>query len=304
MTALDIFTYSGQQVRTVLVDGEPWFFAGDVARILGYRDTHNLTRRLDDDDKGTHSVSTPGGTQSLITISEAGMFDAILRSDIEGARKFKRWLTHEVLPEIRRTGSYSAAPEIDLTSPTGILALAEKFTETARALVAVTARAEVAEQFKEAIELNDGITPRDFHKKYLPGVTETEFNAALYRHRLLIDQTGQRGRNAKGKIINGKQHRHPTYQGKAFFYLHSELDRDKIRRENVRVIPGAPELLLVKWCTARGLTNDSRSIRDAVEASVQGNDRSYDGSENLAGFLDTTEGVARVASFEPGIGYV
>jgi len=257
MTALEVFTYSDQPVRTVLVDGEPWFFAGDVARILGYRDTHNLTRRLDDDDKGTHSVSTPGGTQSLITISEAGMFDAILRSDIEGARNFKRWLTHDVLPEIRRTGAYSVAPAIDISSPAGILALAEKFTETARALVAVTVRAEIAEEFKEAIELNDGITPREFHKKYLPEISETEFNAALYRHRLLIDQTGQRGRNAQGRLVNGKQHRQPTYLGKAFFYLHSELDRDKIRREHVRVIPGEPELLLLKWCTARGLTESA-----------------------------------------------
>lgn len=122
MTTLQHFEYSGQAVRTVQgEDGEPWFVAGDVAKILGYRDAYNMVRRLDMDDKGTHSASTPGGTQTIATISEAGLYVAILGSQVPGAKAFKRWVTHEVVPAIRKTGSYSMAP-----APTGpeLLALA------------------------------------------------------------------------------------------------------------------------------------------------------------------------------------
>lgn len=96
-------------IRALSVDGEPWFVATDVAKALGYRDAHNMTRRLDEDEKGTRSVSTPGGEQALSVITEAGLYSAILGSKIPSARDFKRWVTHEVLPAIRRTGGYMVA---------------------------------------------------------------------------------------------------------------------------------------------------------------------------------------------------
>lgn len=108
MSALDIFQYEGQQVRTLLIDGEPWFVAADVARILGYRMASDLTRRLDDDEKGTRSVRTPGGAQDLTVINEPGLYSAALGSQVPDARAFKRWVTHEVLPTIRRTGQFGS----------------------------------------------------------------------------------------------------------------------------------------------------------------------------------------------------
>lgn len=99
------FTYEGNNVRTLTTeDGEPLFVASDIAKILGYRDAYNMTRRLDPDDKGTRPVSTPGGIQELTTINESGLYTAILGSEVEGARKFKRWVTGEVLPSIRKHG--------------------------------------------------------------------------------------------------------------------------------------------------------------------------------------------------------
>jgi len=89
--------------------GEPLFVASDIAKALGYRDAANMARRLDDDEKGTHSVSTPGGAQQMTVITEAGMYSAILGSKVEGARRFKRWVTHDVLPAIRRDGGYMVA---------------------------------------------------------------------------------------------------------------------------------------------------------------------------------------------------
>lgn len=90
-------------------DGEPMFVAKDVAVILGYRDAANMTRRLEEDEKGTRSVSTPGGEQQMAVITEPGLYSAILGSRVPEARAFKRWVTHEVLPALRRDGGYMVA---------------------------------------------------------------------------------------------------------------------------------------------------------------------------------------------------
>lgn len=108
MTALDVFQYAGQQVRTVIVDGDPWFVAGDVARVLGYSATAAMTRSLDDDEKGVQGLHTPGGVQSFTVINEPGLYSAIMRSTLPDAKAFKRWVTHEVLPQIRKTGQFGS----------------------------------------------------------------------------------------------------------------------------------------------------------------------------------------------------
>ncbi|PWJ22814.1 prophage antirepressor-like protein [Branchiibius hedensis] len=106
------FNYGDAQVRVVQIDGEPWFVASDVAKVLGYRDAEKMTRRLDDEDRGTRSVGTPGGEQNMTVISEPGLYSAVLGSQVEGAKLFKRWITHEVIPQIRRAGSYGAVKEL------------------------------------------------------------------------------------------------------------------------------------------------------------------------------------------------
>lgn len=107
MSEIAVFAFDSNAVRSVMIDGEPWFVAADVAAILGYRDVFNMTRILDDDEKGTHSVSTPGGEQEHTIISEPGLYSAILRSKKPEAKRFKKWVTAEVLPSIRKRGSYS-----------------------------------------------------------------------------------------------------------------------------------------------------------------------------------------------------
>lgn len=96
-------------IRALSVDGEPWFVATDVAKALGYGHTPHMTRRLDEDEKGVRSVDTPGGKQQVSVISEAGLYNAILGSKVPGAKEFKRWVTHEVLPALRRDGAYVAS---------------------------------------------------------------------------------------------------------------------------------------------------------------------------------------------------
>lgn len=106
------FDFNGQAVRVIDIDGEPWFVAADVAVILGYREAYDLTRGLDEDEKGPQIVRTPGGDQSMTCISESGLYSAILRSRVEGAKAFKKWVTGTVLPAIRKTGSYGAPKEL------------------------------------------------------------------------------------------------------------------------------------------------------------------------------------------------
>lgn len=104
------FDFNTHAIRVIEHDGEVWFVASDIARALDYRDAHNMCRRLDDDEKGTHKTSTPN-SQDLLIISESGLYSAILRSRKEEAKAFKKWVTSQVLPSIRRTGRYEKPVE-------------------------------------------------------------------------------------------------------------------------------------------------------------------------------------------------
>lgn len=114
MSALQVFSANGWTVRTVTVGGEPWFVASDVCRALDLSDTSKTVSLLDGDERGTNTVLTPGGEQQVLVISEAGLYSLVLRSRKPEAKAFKRWVTHEVLPEIRRTGTYTA-PTVPVT---------------------------------------------------------------------------------------------------------------------------------------------------------------------------------------------
>lgn len=131
------FAYGRYEVRTVLVDGEPWFVAGDLAVILGYSSTAAMTRTLDEDEKGVHSLHTLGGEQRVTIINEPGMYSAVLRSRVEGAKQFRWWLTHDVLPTLRKTGRYGSDVDMLAALPSAkLLRLAADAAERAEALEA------------------------------------------------------------------------------------------------------------------------------------------------------------------------
>ena len=113
------------EIRTLNIDGEPWFVATDVCRALEIGDTQSALRRLDDDEKGKDSIRTLGGNQELLIISESGLYSLVLGSRKPEAKTFKRWITHEVIPAIRKTGVYSVKP----------LSQAEMLLEQAKLLV-------------------------------------------------------------------------------------------------------------------------------------------------------------------------
>lgn len=134
MTAQIIpFRYAeARELRTVTIDGEPWFVANDVTAILNIGNTSQALSYLDDDERGVITNDTLGGPQLVSIVSESGLYSLILRSRKAEAKPFKRWITHDVIPAIRKTGSYGTA----------VRELPRDFAEALRALATeVEARA-------------------------------------------------------------------------------------------------------------------------------------------------------------------
>ena len=130
------FAYGDHPVRTIMIDDEPWFVLNDLARVLGLtRSASQIKERLDGGVRQTYPLPTPGGVQHTTIVSEPGMYGVVIRSDKPEAVTFRRWITTEVLPSIRKRGGYLTpeATEAALTDPDFIIRLATELkTERAR----------------------------------------------------------------------------------------------------------------------------------------------------------------------------
>lgn len=105
--SIEMFDFKGREVRVMLDDqGESRWVASDVAKALGYRDAERMTRMIDEEDKGYSKVGTLGGEQVMTVINESGLYTALFRSNLEDVKPFRRWVTDEVLPSIRKHGGY------------------------------------------------------------------------------------------------------------------------------------------------------------------------------------------------------
>lgn len=107
MSALEVFQYSDREVRTVSVDGEVWFVLADICGVLGVANVGNVAARLDEADIRQTDISSGGQRRAVTIVSESGMYEVVIRSDKPEARRFRWWVTHEVIPAIRRTGTYA-----------------------------------------------------------------------------------------------------------------------------------------------------------------------------------------------------
>ena len=147
--------YKEHPVRIVDRGGEPWFVVKDVCAVLEIAKVDSAIRSLDEDEKDAHSMSTLGGDQEMSIVSEAGLYSLVLRSRKPEAKAFKRWVTHEVLPSIRKTGAY-VAPNLSMEQ---ISAVARKLGEMANRLIMENAelreKIEYMEQFIPSGELGD-----------------------------------------------------------------------------------------------------------------------------------------------------
>lgn len=146
MNEMQVFSYKSNQVRTVEVSGETWFVLKDVCAILEM-DTTQLKKvadRLDADEKGRTQVTTPGGIQETWIINESGLYNVILRSDKQEAKPFRKWVTSEVLPSVRKHGAYMTPEVIErtLTDPDYIIQLATTLKQEQQKRMALEQQAE------------------------------------------------------------------------------------------------------------------------------------------------------------------
>lgn len=107
MKEIQVFNFEQNEVRTLQVNNQPYFVLADVCRVLEIKNQTDVSRRLDTDEKGVDLIYTPGGKQKMTIITESGLYAVILRSDKPQAKQFRKWITAEVLPTLRKTGTYS-----------------------------------------------------------------------------------------------------------------------------------------------------------------------------------------------------
>lgn len=104
---LDVFNFGNKNIRTTMIDDDIWFVAKDVTNILEIANNRQAVARIDDDEKGVIATDTLGGKQNLTYVNEYGLYNLVIGSRKPEAKQFTRWITHEVIPTIRRTGNYS-----------------------------------------------------------------------------------------------------------------------------------------------------------------------------------------------------
>lgn len=176
MNELQIFNYESKEVRTILIHGETWWIAGDICNILELSDVSKTVSRLDFDEKGQSQIPTLGGKQTVLIINESGLYNLIIRSDKPESKKFKKWITSEVLPSIRKTGQYG------VKAPSNLI----------EALKLALEQAEQIEEMKpKALEYDLFISGKDFHEV---GTVAKSFNIGrnkffemLRKEKILMD---------------------------------------------------------------------------------------------------------------------
>jgi anti-repressor protein len=199
MTDLTLFTYNNHDVRTIEVDGEPWFVAADVCAVLDLSNPSMAVASLDEDEKGLSTVDTPGGLQQVVVVNEPGLYSLILRSRKPEAKAFKRWIIHEVLPSIRRTGSYTPTPATQLDILAAAVAELQRVERESAAAVAAVRE---VEHRVDALEGNHGWYSALAYAKRQGWPANVDFLNPLGR------RAGQVGRAAG---LRAAKVNHPTY---------------------------------------------------------------------------------------------
>lgn len=240
-TTIQPFDFDGAPLRALVGgDGEPRFIAGDVAKILGYREAYYLTRDLDEDEKGPQIVGTPGGDQQVTVITEAGLYSAILRSRVEGAKRFKRWVTHDVLPAIRKTGTYQAptGPELMaaalLEAAETIKARDERLVAQTQQIAAMKPRAQAWDMLASTdgdYSLRDAAQILDRH----PDISTGQNRLGAYLRE--IGWVDRKGVPYQRHVDNGR------LRSRARYYTHERTGERVLADPQIRITPRGVEKL-------------------------------------------------------------
>lgn len=205
MNDLQIFKYQDSEVRTVELNGEPWFVLKDVCGILSIGNVSDVYTRLDADEKGVGQIDTLGGRQNMNIINESGLYNVILRSDKPEAKPFRKWVTAEVLPTIRKHGAYMTPETLQaaILNPDTMIQLCQQLKaeqDKNAALIAANSQLTVdkqimqpkAEYFDELVDRNLLTSFRETAKQL--GIGEKAFIAFLMEKKYIY-------RDKKGKLM-------------------------------------------------------------------------------------------------------
>ena len=205
MNDLQIFKYQDSEVRTVELNGEPWFVLKDVCGILSIGNVSDVYTRLDADEKGVGQIDTLGGRQNMNIINESGLYNVILRSDKPEAKPFRKWVTAEVLPTIRKHGAYMTPETLQaaILNPDIMIQLCQQLNaerDKNAALTAANSQLTVdkqimqpkAEYFDELVDRNLLTSFRETAKQL--GIGEKAFIAFLMEKKYIY-------RDKKGKLM-------------------------------------------------------------------------------------------------------
>lgn len=150
MSALEVFHYADFEVRTVSIDGEVWFVLADVCRVLEIANVGNVSARLDEADIRQTDISSGGQRRAVTIVSESGMYEVVIRSDKPEARQFRWWVTHEVIPSIRRTGAYVVPETREQLLARAVIEANTAIAEAHQQIEALTPRAEAWDELASA----------------------------------------------------------------------------------------------------------------------------------------------------------
>lgn len=192
----EVQTFNNQEfgeVRTVEINGEPYFIAKDIADILGYANPQKAVREhIDEEDRGVNEMDTPGGRQLFTITNESGLYSLILSSKLPNAKKFKHWVTSEVLPQIRKTGSF----RLPQTYAEALRELADLTEEKERMATEMIAMNDKIEKMKPRItyldkilESTDTVLTTQIAQDY--GMSAISFNKILHEERIQHKVGGQ-----------------------------------------------------------------------------------------------------------------
>ena len=220
-------------IRSITVNGEPYFVGKDVAEILGYANPQKAVRvHVDDDDKGVNEMDTPGGVQPVMFINESGLYSLILSSKLPAAKRFKRWVTSEVLPAIRRHGLY--AVDDMLNNPDALIEALQAYK--AERMQRLALEAENAVQKQQLIEMQpkasyydvvlnspDLVSITEISKDY--GWSAQKMNEYLHRQGIQFKQGGRiwilYQKYAEKGYTSTKTHTYPATDGSIHTKVHT-----------------------------------------------------------------------------------
>lgn len=242
MNEVEVFNFEANEVRTVLINNEVWFVGKDIAKALGYKDTINaLKSHVDIEDKKGWQITTPSrGSQNTNVINQSGVISLVLSSKLPSARKFKRWVTSEVIPSVMQHGAYLTDSKIEevLTDPDTLIRLATQLKEERQEKKRLAEQVQIQApkvQFAEQLEATqDSITIGTMAKL----ITQNGYK--MGRNSLFTEL-----RNSQLLISSGRDYNLPTQKAMnlGIFEVKTSTFGDKITHQTLVTVKGQQYLL-------------------------------------------------------------